>query len=190
MQKTLTLTNWYERERWPYAKDRYAIDKFASWVRSVPWRFFCTFTFAWRVSDPQAENIFAAFIIRLERHLCCEVCFIRGDEKRLSGCGKSASGRHFHVLLTCIAPVNAKFIASLWKSMAGNRSDDAGALVEEYNAIENGATYVLKCINQPDGNWQFRNLELFQPEARASQTVNARWRRKQRRFKARQEKFA
>jgi hypothetical protein len=190
METALTVAKWYERERWPYAEDRYAIDKFASWLSKVDWKFFCTLTFAWRVSDQQAENVFTAFIIRLESHLRCEVCFIRGDEKRFSGCGKSASGRHFHVLLTCIAPVNAEFIASLWKSMAGNRSDDAGALVEEYSASENGTSYVLKCINQPEGSWNFRHLELFQPEARASQTVNARWRRRQGRFEKRRKQIA
>ena len=190
MQTALTVAKWYERERWPYAGDRSAIDELAFWVKKVDWKFFGTFTFAWGVSDQQAENVFAAFIVRLERHLRCEVCFIRGDEKTFSGSGKPATGRHFHALLTCVAPVNANFIASLWKSMAGNRSDDAGALVEEYNASENGASYVLKCINQPDGNWAFRNLELFHPEARASQTVNARWRRKQRRFEERQREFA
>jgi hypothetical protein len=191
MQTALTVAKWYERERWPYENDRFAIDKFAIWVSRVDWKFFCTFTFAWRVSDRQAENVFAAFTNRLERHLGCEVCFIRGDEKRFSGCGRPASGRHFHALLNCVAPVNASFIQSLWKSMAGNRSDDAGALVEAYNSSENGAGYVLKCINQPDGNWAFRNLELFHPEARASpQTVNARWRRKLRRLEERQRKFA
>lgn len=121
MQTALTVAKWYERERWPYAGDRFAIDELAFWVKKVDWKFFGTFTFAWEVSDQQAENVFAAFIVRLERHLRCEVCFIRGDEKTFSGSGKPATGRHFHALLTCVAPVNANFIASLWKSMAGTR---------------------------------------------------------------------
>ncbi|HXR15714.1 MAG TPA: hypothetical protein VN777_05825, partial [Terriglobales bacterium] len=60
------------------------LDKLTDWLKAVPWKFFCTFTFAWRVSDPQAEKAFDAFINRLERHLGCEVCFVRGDEKRFS----------------------------------------------------------------------------------------------------------
>lgn len=166
------------------------IDKLTNWVKQVPWRFFCTFTFAWRVSDPQAENVFHAFIDRLERHLRCEVCFVRGDEKRFSGCGMPASGRHFHVLLTCLAPVQPQFIESLWTSMAGSRADGAGAQVEDYNPDENGASYVLKCIYQPEGNWDFRHLELFHVDARAAQSMNKRWRRRLKRFNARQEKSA
>jgi hypothetical protein len=169
--------------------DKNAINKLACWVRTVNWKFFCTFTFAWKVSDQQAEKVFAEFVNRLEHQLRCEICFVRGDEKRFSGCGKPASARHFHVLLTCIAPVNAKYIESVWQSMAGNRSDGAGALVENYDPQENGAAYVLKCINQPEGDWAFRNLELFHPELKETQTVNARWRRKLRRMEARQHAF-
>jgi hypothetical protein len=167
-----------------------AIHELALWAKQVNWKFFCTFTFAWRVSDQQAERVFAAFIDRLERNLHCDVCFIRGDEKRFSGCGMPASGRHFHVLMTCVAPLKASVIESLWMSMAGSRADGAGAQVEEYNDSENGARYVLKCINQPDGNWAFRNLELFHPEARASQLMNKRWRRRLKRFNVQQAKFA
>jgi hypothetical protein len=159
-------------------------------VKQVDWKFFCTFTFAWKVSDLQAEKTFAVFKDRLERTLRCEVCIVRGDEKRFSGCGKPASGRHFHALLTCVAPVQATFIESLWTSMAGNRADGAGALVEQYNANENGARYVLKYVYQPEGNLALKNLELFHPEARGSQKMNKRWRRRLKRFNARQEKFA
>jgi hypothetical protein len=179
-----------ERECLRFQRERAIAQVYVNWLKQVDWKFFCTFAFAWKVSDQQAEKTFAAFIDRLARTLRCEVCYFRGDEKRVSGCGKPASGRHFHALLACVAPVNASFIEFFWKSMAGNRSDDAGAQVEEYNSSENGARYILKNINQPDGNWAFRNLELFHPEARASQTVNARWRRKQRRFEERQREFA
>ncbi len=166
------------------------LDKLTDWLKAVPWKFFCTFTFAWRVSDPQAEKAFDAFINRLERHLGCEVCFVRGDEKRFSGCGMPASGRHFHALLTCLASVEATLIESLWTSMAGSRANGAGAQVEAYNPNENGAKYVLKCIYQPDGNWAFRNLDLFLPEANNSQKMNKRCRRRRKRFNARREKFA
>ena len=170
--------------------DREAIDKLADWVKQVRWRFFATLTFGWRVSDRQAEKIFDAFVNRLERHLRCDVGFVRGDERRFSGCGMPASGRHFHLVMTCEAPVEPTFIKSLWTSMAGSRADGAGAQVEEYDSNENGVGYVLKFINQPDGNWAFRNLELVHPEARDKQRLNKRSRRRLKRFDARKEKFA
>ena len=170
--------------------DSAKLDKLTDWVKQVPWKFFCTFTFAWRVSDPQAEKVFNAFINRLERHLGCEVCLVRGDEKRFSGCGMPASGRHFHALLTCFAPVEASLIESLWTSMAGCRANGAGAQVKKFDPNQNGVGYVLKWIYQPDGNWDFRNLDLFLPEANNSQKINKRWRRRLKRFNARRENFA
>lgn len=183
------MPKWYERECRSYIQDQQAIDEFALWLKKIQWKFFCTFTFAWRVSDGQAEKVFDAFIDRLECHSRCEICFVRGDEKRFSGCGMPASARHFHVLMTCVAHVHSEFIKSLRMSMGGNRADGAGAQVKEYNPNKNGVRYVLKHIYQPEGNLAFRNLELFHPEARASQTMNKRWRRRLKRSNARQEKL-
>jgi hypothetical protein len=167
-----------------------ALDEFTLWVKKVQWNFFCTFTFAWRVSDAQAEKVFDAFVDRLERHLHCGICFIRGDEKRFSGCGMPASGRHFHVLMTCVPTVSPKLIESVWLNMAGTRADGAGAQVEDYNPNDNGAGYVLKHIYEPEGNLAFRNLDLYHPDAKHSQKQNKRWRRRLKRFEARYEKFA
>jgi hypothetical protein len=179
--------------KWRYLMqqaDCEAIDKLADWIKQVRWTFFCTFTFAWRVSDRQAEKVFKAFVNRLERHLRCEVGLVRGDEKRFSGCGMPASGRHFHAVMTCTAPVEASFIESLWTSMAGSRADGAGAKVKHYDPSKNGVGYILKFINQPDGNWAFRNLELYHPDAKDKQKMNKRWRRRLKRFDTRKEQFA
>jgi hypothetical protein len=156
---------WYERERWAYVADRKIADAYADWIRHVPWRLFCTFTFAWRVSDQQAIKTFVEFINRLEHHLNCDVGYVRGDEKRFSGCGKPACARHFHVLMTFVTPVSPKYVEAIWKSMAGNRSDNAGAKVEVYDPDLNGESYVLKFINRVDGDWAFRKLHLFHPQA-------------------------
>jgi hypothetical protein len=40
-----------------------------------------------------------------------------------------------------------------------------GALVLPYDPNLNGVSYVLKQINQPDGDWDFRKLHLFHPLA-------------------------
>src|ERR1035438_1590697 len=120
-------TRWYKREHWAYEADRTTTEEYARWLKQVDWQLFCTFTFAWRVSDQQANQTYGEFINRLEQHLKCDVGYVRGDEKRFSGCGKPACARHFHVLLACVAPVAPEFVEAIWMSMAGNRSDNAGA---------------------------------------------------------------
>ena len=184
MKKMQTMVRWYERQRLPYAVDRQIAEEYADWLKQVPWKLFCTFTFAWKVNDLQADKVFVAFIDRLESHLKFDVGYVRGDEKRLSGCGKSASGRHFHVLLTCAAPVTPETVAELWMSMAGNRDDGAGAQVKPYDPNQNGVSYVFKLVNQPDGDWTFRKLHLFPPFLR-ERKVTRRMRRHLRRQDAR-----
>jgi hypothetical protein len=188
-QTTRRYERWYERERWAYNIDRNTVKECARWVKEVDWKLFCTFTFAWKVSDQQADKTFGEFINRLERVLKCDIGYVRGDEKRLSGCGKPACGRHFHVLFTSAAPLIPASVALFWMEMAGNRSDDAGAKVEPYNPSRNEAEYVLKFIYDLDGGWVVRKLELFHPEARSLHDMTKRFKRRLQRHKARQNKF-
>ncbi len=55
------VARWYDRENWPYASDRGRLAQYANWLNRIPWMFFCTLTFAWQVSDPQAEEIYKEF---------------------------------------------------------------------------------------------------------------------------------
>jgi hypothetical protein len=187
MKTAVQWHRWYEKECCPYAVDRTTVDEYADWLRMVPWKLFCTFTFAWKVSDLQANRIYVEFINRLERALKSDVGYVRGDEKRISGCGMPACGRHFHALLTSAAPLVPSDIEQRWMSMAGKRYDGAGAKVEPYDPNRNGASYVLKFINREHGDWAFRKLHLFHPGARSLQTVNKRTRRLLRRHHARQQ---
>ena len=179
---------WYERQHLPYAADLQMVKAYANWLRMIPWKVFGTFTFAWRVSDQQAEETFNEFINRLEHCLKGNVGYVRGDEKRLSGCGKPATGRHFHAVLTSSPPLSSTLVEELWMSMAGSQRGGAGALVETYDPTMNGIEYVLKFLNKADGNWAFRNLALFHPEAHNLQTMTPRQRRRVRRQDARQQK--
>ncbi len=185
MDKIDTPARWYEREHRPYASDQHTVEKYAAWLVKVPWQLFCTFTFAWKVSDPQADKTFIEFINRIEATLKCNIAYLRGDEKRFSGCGKPACGRHFHALLTSEKPLPPAVLEFFWKSMAGKRSDDAGAKAEPYDPHRGGALYVVKSINDINGDWSFRKLHLFHPEARSLQSSNARLRRSLRRLRAR-----
>lgn len=174
--KQRSMSRWYDRERRAYMADRKIAEAYADWFKEINWKLFCTFTFAWRVSDQQAIETFAGFINRLESLLKCDVGYVRGDEKRFSGCGKPACARHFHVLLTCTALVDPELIETIWMSMAGHRANGAGALVKPYDANLNGASYVMKLINQPEGDWAFRKLHLFHPSL-ADKKTTARSRR-------------
>jgi hypothetical protein len=155
------VVRWYDRENWPYAVDRERLEQYATWLNLIPWAFFCTLTFAWGVSDRQAEKLFNEFIRRLETTLRCNVAYVRGDEKRLSGSGKSACPRHFHALFACTVPLTAGYLQDSWMAMAGNRSDGSGAEVKPYDPERNGVEYVLKFINKTEGEWDLRNLDLF-----------------------------
>src|ERR1035437_8553923 len=174
---------WYEREHWAYEADKATSKEYARWLKQVDWQLFCTFTFAWRVSDQQAIQTFGEFVNRMEQLMRCDVGYVRGDEKRFSGCGKPACARHFHVLMTCTVPAEHEYVEALWMSMAGTRIDDAGAQVKPYDPNLNGASYVLKFINQVDGDWAMRKMHLFNPPP-GEEKVRSRMRRHLRRHPA------
>jgi hypothetical protein len=160
---------------------------YIAWLRQVPWQLFCSFTFAWPVSDPQAVKVFREFVNRLERFVRGPIVFVRGDEKRYSGCGMPGAPRHFHALLTAHRRLDRHFVADLWMSMAGRRENGAGADVRIYNPNLAGLAYTLKFLNQPLGDWDLRNLDLFlRPPER--QQVSSRQRRRLARHVQRMEK--
>ncbi len=132
-----------------------------SWFQNVPWQLFCTLTFAWKVSDAQAEQVFRGFVNRLEKRLRAPVAYLRGDEKRFSGCGKPAAPRHFHALLAAHLKLDRHFVADLWMGLAGRRKNGAGANVRVYDPTLGGLAYVLKFIFEPLGDWDLRNVDLF-----------------------------
>jgi hypothetical protein len=134
---------------------------YVNWLQGVRWQLFCTFTFAWPVSDPQADKVFKRFIDRLEKSLACPIAYIRGDEKRFSGCGMPAAPRHFHAVLTTHGRLDRHWVADHWMQMAGHRLKGAGADVRIYDPNLGGLAYVLKFINQPNGEWAVHNLDLF-----------------------------
>jgi len=138
-------------------------ESYASWLSGVPWQLFCTFTFAWKVSDPQAARVFRAFIDRLEKFLRGPVAFVRGDEKRFSGCGMPGSPRHFHAVLTAHRGIDRHYVHDLWTKLAGRRANGAGADVRIYDPSLRGIDYILKLKDQTYGDWTFGNLDLVLP---------------------------
>ncbi len=165
---------------------------YSKWVRPVGWQLFGTFTFPSVIyHDEWADKNFTEFINSLEESLKSDVCYIRGDERRLSGCGKPACGLHYHALLASLAPMHPALVEWLWINQVGERNGDAGAFVVPYNAIKGGAEYLMKMItaNEAKADWKLRKFHLFHPEARDSYKPNARFRRNLQRLEMQHPKF-
>lgn len=159
---------------------------YAKWLRAIPFQLFATLTFGWRVSDPQAVQVFKVFIDRLETYFRCPICFLRGDEKRFSGCGKPSVPRHFHVLLAAAVRLDPVYVHDTWAKLGGGRKHGAGADVRVYDPEQDALKYTLKFALNSDanghfadrnfGDWNFGNLDLFL--RKDSTTLNARARRR------------
>jgi hypothetical protein len=137
------------------------LNGYIEWLGPVPWQVWATLTFAWKVSDAQADRVFAAYVDRVERFLRCPLTYIRGDELRFSGCGKPASPRHYHVLFAAECRLDPRWLAAAWMALAGAGTNGAGAHVCQYDPNRNALAYTLKLVNRPDGDWSFKNLDLF-----------------------------
>jgi hypothetical protein len=157
---------------------------YVEWLQPIPWQLFCTFTFAWRVSDPQALRVFDGFVNRMERFVRGPIVFVRGDEKRYSGCGMPGAPRHFHAVLTAHRKLDRHWVADLWMSLGGRRENGAGADVRIYDPKLPGLAYILKFIDEPLGDWNFHNLDLLLTKQN-EQGTNARRRRRHARHAAR-----
>jgi hypothetical protein len=183
----------YERENRPYGADPKIVAAYAAFFMRVKWQLFCTFTFGSRLatfgsqlSDEEANRRFAEFINLLEHWYKADIVYIRGDEKRFSGCGKPGSPRHFHAVMTSAAPLHPPVVASLWTHMVGNWDD--GADVQSYDADRNGIGYVLKKMDQQHGDWTFYKLHLVLPVN--VKDLNRQKRRNLRRHEARKKYLA
>ncbi len=160
------------------------VHAYAAWLHQIDWQLFATFTFAWRVSDAQANEVFRAFINDLERRIGSPIAFVRGDEKRKASSSFSESGRHYHVLMTSHVPLDRYMIAMTWRHYGGSGNDRDSARVDEYDARLDGVGYSLKLMNETEGDWMFRNLDLFLPGYKPEKS-NKRSRRRTRRNHAR-----
>ena len=76
---------------------------------------------------------------RLEKYIRGPVVYVRGDEKRFSGCGMPGAPRHFHVLLAAHQALDLEFVRELWMSLAGRRTKGAGADARPLRSIAAGS---------------------------------------------------
>ena len=171
---------WYDRENLPYQKDITIVKQYAAWFGAVPWQLFCTLTFARKVSDAQADKIFRDYIERLEQILKTPICYLRGDEKRFSGCGKPGCPRHYHAVLVGCKHISANLAEQQWKELAGKRDDGPSALILPYDPSKGkGIEYIMKMNDKLGGDYTFGRFETFLPTAErmASKQFRRRLRR-------------
>jgi len=153
---------------------------YEQWLKRVSWQWFVTLTFAYQVSDQQANKIFLEYIDRVERHLRAPIAYVRGDEKRYSGCGKPGAPWHYHLVMASTASLPAAWMRATWEAMAGRRQNGAGGNFRRYDPERGGIGYLLKMIKHDHGDWTFRNLDLVLP-AEASVGGRSRNHRQRRR---------
>jgi hypothetical protein len=140
------------------------------------------------VSDIHANKVFDEFIERLEKTMLGPIAYVRGDEKRFSGCGKPGAPRHFHAVLAAHRRLDPQFVRDLWMSLAGRREEGAGADARIYDPSLGGLSYVLKFIHQPQGDWDLGNLDLYL--CAPGSAMNSRGRRRLARHSERLEALA
>src|ERR1035437_8536300 len=157
-EKNIMIRRWYDDL--PAQRDIEVVKEYAKWLSRVPWKVYGTFTFALRVSDEHADKVFAAFINCMERELRAPMAFVRGDEKRFSGCGMPGSPRHFHALMTSTAALDPLRLMTVWRRFGGSGEQQDSAMAEAVKNPQKAAEYCLKFINDTDGDWTFHNLDL------------------------------
>jgi hypothetical protein len=180
------LTNWYTRI--PY-RDRQAVGAVAVWLRPIRWQWFLTLTFPWSVRDETADQKLHAWFNALEHDLGTRICYVAGRERKPESYGIEVPW-HFHSLVTAQTPIPKELLERHWNRVirrtargpSARVQTDIPALVEPYLDHEKGPEYCLKMMNDCNGDWQLRWLELFLPHQKQTPFPNSRSIRQQRRL--------
>lgn len=141
------------------------LDATATWLRPVSWQWFVTYTFPWNVRFETGVARFRTAIQRMQADLRNTICFVAGME-RLPQRGVPW---HFHALLTAAVPIPQQLVRETWWKLVGrgNRTpahpEGDSVEVSRYDDERVGPEYCLKRMNDCDGEWIHRRLELFNP---------------------------
>jgi hypothetical protein len=133
----------------------------AEWLRPVPWQLFATLEFPWNAKPETAALKFDQTIDTMEHSLRTRVCCVNASETR------SKSGAmvplHFHASFTAARPISRQLVAGIWTDGVGRTNSVGGDLarVEPFDPTMGGIAYIVKLINDPDCEWGFRNVYLF-----------------------------
>lgn len=133
----------------------------AEWLQPVPWQLFATLEFPWNALPETATMKFDQMIDTMERTLRTRVCCVNASETH------SKSGAqvplHIHASFTAAKLISRQLVAGIWAEGVGRTNSVGGDLarVEPFNPAMGGIGYIVKLINDPDCEWGFRNLHLF-----------------------------
>lgn len=179
--------NWYKQI--PY-QDRQVVNAVAQWLRPIRWQWFVvTLTFSWRVTDETADGKLHNWLNAIERDLKTRVCFVAGKERKPESHGIECPW-HFHILVTAQISLPKEMLERHWyrtirrtaPSLSAQDDSDVPALVKPYHKHEMGLEYCLKMMNECNGEWQCRWLELFLPHQKRTIFPSSRRIRQRRRF--------
>jgi hypothetical protein len=162
---------------------------YGDFFREFPWQLYVTLTFSRDISNNQADAILDRFIDDMEQRIRAPLSVLIGKERgNYSGCGRPSIRIHFHLLLECAYPVDARLLADVWKKpeYGGERTQGPGAWVVPYDPKLDAASYVMKGITDPNCDWSFRNLDLISPKTPASYATSAKMRSRLKRHRRRQ----
>lgn len=133
----------------------------AEWLQPVPWQLFATLEFPWNAKPETATSKFDQMINTMERTLRTRVCCVNASETR------SKTGAmvplHIHASFASAKPIPRQLVAGAWAEGVGRTNSVGGDLarVEPFNPAMGGISYIVKLINDPDCEWGFRNVHLF-----------------------------
>lgn len=140
----------------------------ALWLEDVPWQLIATLEFpSARTRHETARRKFADMVNLCERSLRTRLCYLYASETR------SKSGAivplHYHAAFTAIRPIPYQLVAGTWNQGVGRTNSVGGDLarVQAYDPAMGGIEYIMKLITEPDCEWGFRNIHLFDASIQA-----------------------
>ncbi len=196
-------------------RDRLVVDAAAKWFRPVAWQWFITLTFPWNVRSETADAKLKEWLNIIERTLRTQICFVAGKERKPRSHGMEVPW-HFHLLVTSMVDIPKMLVEDTWRDLVSRparrrQEDDAAGVrlvgedalasdnvlgdddpeddsvvVESYKHNCLGPEYCLKSINDCNGDWSFRWLELFNPRIKQTSFPNHTKNRTRARFATQQ----
>jgi hypothetical protein len=148
-------------------ESHHAISAAADWLRPVPWQLFTTLEFPRGARPEVATAKFGEFIDTLERNLRSRVCSVHVLESKSKDSGERVP-LHIHSALTAIKPIDPRLVSSAWHARVGRTDPTSSDLVltRPFDPEMGGIDYILKQIEDPDCEWDVRNVHLFHPNVK------------------------
>jgi hypothetical protein len=136
------------------------------WLQPVPWQLFTTLKFPYSASNETATRKYSDLINNIEHNMRTRVCSVSAIENR-SKYGERVP-LHIHSALACLKPIPPELVTDLWNAGVGrgNSENNDLSVIKRFDSTICGIEYILKQVNDPDCEWDFRNIHLFNPNVR------------------------